>query len=154
MKNVSPKNFARLLSYYPPYIGAGVKIERISDDWKEMDISMKLRWYNKNAVGTHFGGSLYSMVDPHYVLLLMRLLGKEYIVWDKAADIEFIKPGKGKVSAQLKVDEQTLETIKQAVIGGEKYLPKFQIEIKDEQNEVVARVEKTLYVRKKKKTII
>ena len=70
----SAKTLKRLLNLYPPYLGAGVKITYSSDDWKEMHVSMSLRWYNKNAVNTHFGGSLYSMVDPHIMLMLMPLL--------------------------------------------------------------------------------
>lgn len=77
---------SRLLSnFYGPYLGAGVRIRYISPDWKEIRVSMKLHCYNRNAVGTHFGGRLYSMVDPHLMLMLMQLLGEDYVIWDKAA---------------------------------------------------------------------
>jgi acyl-coenzyme A thioesterase PaaI-like protein len=92
--NVSPTLFKRLLNLYPPYIGAGIKVEYVSKDWRELHVSMALRWYNRNAVGTHFGGSLYAMIDPHVMLLLMQLLGKDYQVWDKSASIEFVKASK------------------------------------------------------------
>ena len=82
----SPKSLKRLLNLYPPYLGAGVKITHISEDWRELHVGMSLRWFNRNAVNTHFGGSLYSMIDPHIMLMLMQVLGKEYLVWDKAAD--------------------------------------------------------------------
>ena len=88
--NFTPKQLKRILNLYPPYLGAGVRVTYIREDWKELHVSMSLRWFNRNAVGTHFGGSLYSMVDPHLMLLLMQLLGKEYLVWDKAANIEFV----------------------------------------------------------------
>jgi hypothetical protein len=94
----TPTKMKWLLRFYPPYIGAGIKIESISANWMEMKVSMKLRWYNKNAVGTHFGVSLFAMTNPHYVLMLMNVLGKDYIVWDKVASIEFLKLGIGKVS--------------------------------------------------------
>ena len=95
------KNIKWALRFFGPYIGAGVKVEEISDDWKYMRVIMKHRFYNNNVYGTHFGGSLYSMVDPHYVLMVLKILGKGYIVWDKAASIDFIMPGKGTMTAEL-----------------------------------------------------
>ncbi|PVZ69606.1 DUF4442 domain-containing protein [Pelagibaculum spongiae] len=146
---LSPKTLKRLLNFYPPYIGAGIKIEHISNDWSELQVSMSLRWYNRNAVGTHFGGSLYSMVDPHVMLLLMQLLGKKYFVWDKSAHIDFIKPGKGKVTAIIKISAADLEDIKQKTENGEKYLPEFKVEVRDQENNLVALATKTLYIKKK-----
>ena len=149
MKNYSPKLLKRLMNIYPPYFGAGVKVDFISDDWKELQVSMNLRWYNRNIVGTHFGGSLYSMIDPHLMILLMKLLGKDYIVWDKSANIDFVKASKKKVRSVLKVTDDHLEEIKQNTEKGEKYFAKFFVEIRDEDDELVARAEKTIYVRKK-----
>ncbi|MCD6347047.1 MAG: DUF4442 domain-containing protein, partial [Bacteroidales bacterium] len=102
----TPKLLKRILNLYPPYLGAGVKVTYISEDWRELRVSMSLRWFNRNAVGTHFGGSLYSMIDPHLMLLLMQLLGKEYLVWDKAANIEFIKASKRKLMSVIKVSNK------------------------------------------------
>ena len=142
----------RLLNWYGPYLGAGVKIEYIADDWREVRVAMHMRWYNRNAVGTHFGGSLYAMIDPHYMLMLMKLLGKEYIVWDKSAQIDFIKPGTGTVRATMKLSMDDLAEIKQMTENGDKYLPKYQVDILDEQNMLVARAIKTLYIKKKSVT--
>ena len=148
---LTPKSFKRLLSLYPPYIGAGVKITHVADDWKELHVSMSIRWYNRNAVGTHFGGSLYSMIDPHFMLLLMQLLGNDYLVWDKTAEIEFVKASKKTVSTVITISDADLEQIKLNTDNGEKYFPEFTVEIKDEADDLVAKVNKTLYVRKKKK---
>jgi len=145
----TPKLLKTMLNIYPPYIGAGVKVTHISDDWRELHASMSLRWYNKNAVNTHFGGSLYSMIDPHLMLLLMEILGKEYRVWDKAADIDFIKASKKKVTSVIKITEQDIQNIKQHTHSGEKFLPVFTIEVRDENNDLVARVKKTIYIKKK-----
>ena len=68
----------RLLSLYPPYLGAGVRVTRVSDDLRTFEVEMKLRFYNRNYVGTHFGGSLYSMCDPFYMLILLEALGRDY----------------------------------------------------------------------------
>ena len=146
---ITPKLFKRMLNIYPPYIGAGIHVTYISEDWKELHVSMALRWFNRNAVGTHFGGSLYSMIDPHLMLLLMKSLGKDYLVWDKSADIEFIKASKKKVTSVIKFQHEDIEDIRKKTDNGEKYLPNFILEIKDEDEDLVARVKKTIYVRKK-----
>ena len=146
----TPKSLKRLLNLYPPYLGAGVKITHISEDWRELHVGMSLRWFNRNAVNTHFGGSLYSMIDPHLMLLLMQILGKEYLVWDKAANIEFIQASKKKVRTVIKVADKDLEAIVKMTGKGEKYFPEFIIDVIDEDNELVARVKKTIYVKKKK----
>lgn len=147
---MTPKRMKRLLRIYPPYLGAGVKVEHISEDWKEMRVSMGVHWYNRNYFGTHFGGSLYSMVDPHFVLLLAQLLGKEYRVWDKSARIEFVKATRQRVSATIKISDDMLADIRQHTANGERYLPVFVIEIRDEEGDLVARVEKELYIRRKR----
>lgn len=145
----TPKRMKWFLRFYPPYIGAGIKVESISQDWKEMKVSMKLRWYNKNAIGTHFGGSLYSMIDPHFVLMLMPILGSDYIVWDQSASIKFLKPGNGKVSATFNISDDIITEIIKNTSEGKKYLPKFKVNIVDKKGDIVAVADKILYVRKK-----
>ena len=109
----SAKGMRQLINIYGPYFGAGVKATYIDKDFRQAKVSLALRWYNKNYVGVHFGGSLYSMIDPFYMLLLMNNLGKDYIVWDKSADIEFIKPGTGTVSATFIITDDMLKEIKE-----------------------------------------
>jgi acyl-coenzyme A thioesterase PaaI-like protein len=145
----TPKRLKRLLNLYPPYLGAGIKTTYISEDWKELHVSMSLHWFNRNAVGTHFGGSLYSMVDPHLMLSLMQLLGNEYLVWDKSASIEFVKASKKKVTAVIKISNEDLKVIRQKTDNGEKFFSNFIVEIRDEDGDIVAKVKKTIYVRKK-----
>lgn len=138
-----------LMSLYPPYLGAGVRVRRISADFREVEVRMGLGWYNRNYVGTQFGGSLYSMVDPFFMLMLMENLGRDYIVWDKAAAIDFIAPGRGPVFARFSLDPALLDEIRRRTASGEKYLPQLQVEIHDGSGTLVARVDKTLYVRRK-----
>ena len=147
---LTPKLLKLILNFYPPYLGAGVKVSYISKDWTELHVSMSMRWFNRNAVGTHFGGSLYSMIDPHIMLLLMQLLGDEYLVWDKAADIEFVKASNKKVTSVLKISNKALEKIKINTDNGEKYFPKFIVEIRDTNNDLIAKINKTIYVKRKK----
>ncbi|MBY6034393.1 DUF4442 domain-containing protein [Marinobacter daepoensis] len=139
----------RVLSTFAPYLGAGVQVTHLADDFTTATVEMRQRWYNTNYVGTHFGGSLYSMVDPMYMLLLMRRLGSSYIVWDKSASIDFIRPGKGVVKAEFELTEERLAEIRQATEQGDKYLPEWDVDIVDETGTVVARVHKVLYVRRK-----
>ena len=138
----------RLLSLFAPYLGAGVRV-RVSPDLRTFEVRMKLRWWNRNYVGTHFGGSLYSMCDPFFMLILLEALGRDYIVWDKAASIDFISPGKGPVYAEFSIDEALLDEIRRHTEGGEKYLPHLKVQIHDGSGTLVARVDKTLYVRRK-----
>lgn len=146
---LTPSRMKWLLNFYPPYIGAGVRITDIEESWQGMRVEMRLRWFNRNAVNTHFGGSLYSMVDPHLMLLMMQCLGKDYVVWDQAANIRFIKATKRPVSAEIRLSDSMLDSIKTACASGDKYLPEFVIEIRDDAGTLVAEVEKTLYVRLK-----
>lgn len=148
-KSNTAKKMQRLMNWYGPYLGAGVKIEYIAEDWREVRVAMRMKWYNRNAVGTHFGGSLYAMIDPHFMLMLMKILGKDYVVWDQSACIDFIKPGTGKVTATMKITDQMVENIIQATADGEKYLPEYPVEITNEAGELVAKAMKTLYIRKK-----
>ncbi len=147
---ITGKKLKRLLRIYPPYIGAGIKVESISPDWRKTIVSMKVQWYNRNAVGTHFGGSLYSMVDPHFMLMLMNILGHNYIIWDKSASIEFVKASKEKITATFLITEKIIDKIKQETSNGEKYLPDFSIDIVDSAGNIVAKVNKKLYIRRKK----
>lgn len=138
-----------VLNCYPPYLGAGVRIQSISADFCRARVRMGLGWYNRNYVGTQFGGSLYSMVDPFFMLMLMENLGRDYTVWDKAANIDFIAPGKGPVFAEFSIDQALLDEVRQRTASGEKYLPVLTVDIHDGQGTLIARVEKTLYVRRK-----
>ncbi len=110
---------------------------------------MKLRWYNRNYVGTHFGGSLFSMIDPFYMLMLMNNLGKDYIVWDSKAEIDFVKPGRGTVRAHFVLTDDMLQEITEQTAQGEKFLPTYEIDIINTEGEIIARARKQLYIRRK-----
>ena len=149
---VSAKTMKRLLNIYPPYLGAGIRIGYIQEDWSELEVSMKARWYNKNAVGTHFGGSIYSMTDPHIMLLVMQRLGKGYWVWDKSAEIDFIKATTKRISSTISISQSQIDEIRIKTASGQKYLPEFDIDIHDEEMNLIARVKKTLYIKKRPAT--
>ncbi len=141
--------FGRLLSWYPPYWATGIRV-RMAADYSRTDVWLTLRFYNRNYFGTHFGGNLYMMIDPIYTLMLVNRLGGGYLVWDQAATIHFLKPGRGTVSAVFEVGEDRLAEVRAATAGGEKYTPTWPVAIVGEDGEAVARAEKTLYVRRKR----
>lgn len=146
---MTPKSFKFLINLYPPYWGTGITVQGVSPDFREVCVQMKMRFYNRNYVKTHFGGSLYAMTDPFFVLMLIHILGKEFIVLDKAAHIDFIKPSRGTVTARFLITEEQIEDIIRKTSGGQKYFPDFSVDIENEAGEKVARVVKTLYLRKK-----
>jgi hypothetical protein len=146
---MSKNSFLKLMTFWPPFFGAGIKVDHISNDFRYVQVSMKLKFWNKNYVNTHYGGSLYSMADPFYMLMLLENLGKEYIVWDKSAQIRFKKPGKGKVTAEFKLNDEDILAIIDNLKINIKVEPTFIVEIKNEQGEIVAIVEKVLYIKKK-----
>ena len=146
---MNPRIFKLLINLYPPYWGTGITIRSVSADYREICMQMKMSWYNRNAVKTHFGGSLYAMTDPFFMLMLIHILGKEFVVWDKAAHIDFIKPSHGTVTTRFLITEEQIEDIIKNTSAGQKYFHEFSVDIENEAGEKVARVVKTLYIRKK-----
>ncbi|MDP2571039.1 DUF4442 domain-containing protein [Vibrio penaeicida] len=137
------------LNIWPPFWGAGIRIVSISDDFRQVKMQLKLRWWNKNANRTQYGGSIFSLTDPVYSLMLMGILGEKYFVWDKNASINFIAPGKGHLFADFHVSQPILDSIYQETSNGDKSFPEFLIYVKDKDGNVVSEVQRTLYVRKK-----
>ncbi|MGH9381009.1 MAG: DUF4442 domain-containing protein [Thermoanaerobaculia bacterium] len=136
----------RLLRIYPPYLGARIRVRRLPSGGFES--SLRLVWWNRNFVGTHFGGSLYAMTDPFYVLLLYEALGADYVVWIRGADIDFVKPGRGTVSARFELDRERVAAIRAALDRDERVEPRFQVTVVDGADETVATVDQRLYVRR------
>ena len=146
------RHMRMLLNIWAPFLGAGIRVKRLEPNWKEIDVEMKLRWWNANYVGTHYGGSLYSMTDPFFMVMLIENLGKDYIVWDKSASIRFKKPGRGTVLASFRLSEEQIREIKQALNVQERIERTFMVEVKDESGSVIAEVEKLLHIRRKDHT--
>jgi len=138
-----------LLNVYPPYLGAGIRVRRIATDFRELDVAMGLHWFNRNYVGTHFGGSLYAMTDPFFMLMVMKNLGPAYTVWDKSAAIAFRRPGKGRVTAAFRITPEQIDDMVENTRNGHRYCPVLTVDVTDRQGRVVARVEKELYIRLK-----
>ena len=145
--------FARMIrkiNLYPPYLGMGVRVRDWREDFTRFEVELRARWYNRNLFGTHFGGSLYAMADPFFVFIVTMNLGRDYIVWDKSASIDFLKPAKGTILGVFEIKKNRLNEIRADVdrLGKNTYW--FEAELTDENDVVVARVRKEVYVRAKR----
>lgn len=143
------KYLLKFWNFWPPFFGAGIKVKDVSEDWRFLRAELKLRPWTSNYVGTQFGGSMFSMTDAFYMVMLVRNLGKDYIVWDKSATIRFLKPGKTHLSADFKITEEDLQHIKNRLTTEKKMDWHRTIQIKDQTEQVIAEVDKVIYIRMK-----
>ena len=137
------------LNLYPPFLGAGIRVKQIDLKKGFVTVTMPLTRFNRNAVGTQFGGSLYAMTDSFYMLILMSQLGSDYVVWDKSAQIRFIRPGRGRVSAHFEIPPAQLADIRSQAANGQPLLMDFKADITDETGQLIAQADKVLYIRRK-----
>jgi len=134
---------------WPPFLFSGIHVTALADDWRHARVELRMRPWNRNYVGTHFGGSLFAMTDPFWMILVKECMGRDYYVWDRAAEIEFLKPGRGVVHAEFNVVEADLQAIRAATADGSKCLHWFPTDVLDAKGEVVARLRKQVYIRLK-----
>lgn len=139
----------RLLNLYPPFRGAGIRVRDIAPDFRSATVELRMKLLNRNYVGTHFGGSLFAMTDPFFMILMMKNLGPEYVVWDKQGTVRFLKPARGTVTARFEMPPERVDEARAKTVDGGKHEPVFKVEIVDSQGVVVADVEKTLHIRRK-----
>lgn len=138
------------MNCWPPFLGAGIRVTRIAPDFSAVDVEMRLTWYNRNYVRTHFGGSLYTMTDPFHMIMTLHRLGSGYTVWDQAGSVEYVAPGRGTVRAEIRISDEQIDAIRRRAANGDKVLPEFAVDVVGADGKVVARVTKTLYVRRKR----
>src|SRR5437660_12676072 len=131
------------------YLGQGGRLKYIAEDWSEVRLELPLSWRTRNYVGTIFGGSIYSAVDPIYMLMLIRRLGPDFIVWDKAARIEFLKPGRETLHARLVINDAELAAIRTALDTQRSVDRTYVVELTDASGTVCATVEKIIYIRRR-----
>ncbi|TBR39991.1 MULTISPECIES: DUF4442 domain-containing protein [Dyella] len=148
---MSPTTFRRLMNLWPPFLFNSIRVTDMSDDWSDCKVVLRLRPWNRNYVRSQFGGNLFAMTDPFWMLLVMHQLGKDYYVWDKAGAIEFVAPGKEDVYAHFKLEPAVIDELRAAAANGEKVLRWFDTDITTASGQVVAKVRKQIYVRLKPK---
>jgi acyl-coenzyme A thioesterase PaaI-like protein len=137
-------------NFFPAYRRTGGRICFLSDDWREIHIRLGLSWKTKNYVGTVFGGSIYGALDPIYMVQLINILGSNYIVWDKAATVKFLKPISATVYARFLITDELLNEIVSAVASNNKHTIDLSARFEDERGAVYAEVRKTLFIADKK----
>jgi acyl-coenzyme A thioesterase PaaI-like protein len=138
------------MNLWPPFLFAGIRVVELSDDYRYAKVRLRMHRWNRNYVGTHFGGSLFAMTDPFWMLLLLHHLRRDHVVWDKAGEIEFVKPGRGTVHAEFRLTDEQLAEVRSLAAEGGKALVWFTADVVDAAGEVVARTRKQVYARRKK----
>ena len=138
------------MNLWPPFLFAGIRVEEISADYRYARVRMRLRPWNRNFFGTHFGGSLFAMTDPFWVLLLFHQLRGEHVVWDQAGEIEFVAPGRGTVYAEFRLTDEHVEQVLERTRSGEKALIWFDTDVVGQDGTVIAKVRKQVYARRKR----
>lgn len=136
-------------NFFPAYRGTGGRVTYIASDWREVRIEIPLSWRTRNYVGTIYGGSLYGAVDPIYMLMFMKVLGKGYIVWDKAAEIRFKKPGRKTLYASFRISQEEINSILETLRHERSVDRVYSVHLADEEGVVHAEISKTLYFRAK-----
>lgn len=143
----TPFRFKWTLSLYPPLWGTGIWVKSVSADFREVVVTMASRFYNRNAFGAHFGGSLAAMTDPFPTLMLMRVLGSDYRIIDAETHIRFVEQARGRVEARFLLEQSTIQEIRSATAEGEKHFVDIHVDITDARGRTVVEVEKRIYVR-------
>ena len=138
-----------LMNLWPPFLFAGIRVRALSPDWRHAHVVLRLKRWNRNYVGTPFGGSLFAMADPFWMLLVMHRLGRAYYVWDRSACIDFLEPARGDVHARFHLDDATVASLRAEAADGERVLRWFRVDLTNDTGDVVARVDKQVYVRLK-----
>ena len=138
-------------NFFPAYRGTGGRVAYIADDWREIRVKLPLNWRTRNYVGTIFGGSIYGAVDPLYMIMLINILGPDYVVWDKAAAIRFKRPGRETLRAVFTVTDEEIAAIKAELVTQKSLDRVYTVELKNDAGKVHAIVEKTLYIARKER---
>lgn len=149
-----PESFATKIdrwkfNFFPAYRGTGARVVYIADDYKEIRVKIPLNWRTRNYVGTIYGGSIYAGIDPIYMLMLIKNLGEDYIVWDRAANIKFKRPGRETLFAEFIVSDEDIAEIKTALETKKSFDKIYIVKLRDQAGKIHAEIEKTLYIAKK-----
>jgi acyl-coenzyme A thioesterase PaaI-like protein len=151
---ITPRRLAIGMSLWFPNLFSGIRIRRFSEDWTHATVELHVNLLTRNYVKTAFGGSMSAMTDPYFFMLVMHQLGRDYVVWDTRGEIEFVKPGRGMLTAEFEVSKEQAEDIRHRAHGGEKVLEWFETVITDSAGDVVAKVRREVYIREKQRVSV
>lgn len=133
---------------WPTFRFAGVRVRALAADFTTATVELRVGVFNRNYVGTAFGGTLYSMTDPFFMLMMMRQLGAGYIVWDRAGAVRYLAPGKGVITARFSLPPEEVARVRSVLEGSGKLNQTYTVDLLDTANQLIAQVDKTLYIRK------
>ena len=136
---------------FPCYRASGAKVLYIADDFRQVKIQIGLNWLTKNYVGTIFGGSMFAATDPMYMIMLIKNLGDDFIVWDKGASIKFLKPGKSDLYATFVLSDADLAEVRAGLVKSRKLEKTFAVDLVDREGTIYATIERLVYIRHKPK---
>lgn len=148
-RHLGVRRILKLIQFWGPYLFSGIKVVYISKDLHEIKVRLKTSFWNSNYFGTHYGGSLFSMCDPFYVFIVLDKMSKEHIAWDKSSEIDFVKAVKEPVFASFKIESELIEKFKSDCLENFKIEPVFETDVVTASGEVVARIKKKIYIRRK-----
>jgi acyl-coenzyme A thioesterase PaaI-like protein len=148
---MTPRRLAVGMSLWIPNLFSGIRVRRFADDWTSATVELHVNLLTRNYVGTAFGGSMSAMTDPYFFMLVMHQLGRDYVVWDTRGEIEFVKPGRGVLTARFEVPREKVAELRERARGGAKVLEWFETVVLDRDGDVVARVRREVYVREKRR---
>jgi hypothetical protein len=150
---MNKKLYARLsrfvVNVMPCIRGGGGKVMHISEDFMHLRVKLALTWRTRNIMGTIYGGSMYASTDPFYMLMLMRILGKDYVVWDKGCSFRFKRPAKETIYADFVITPQMLNDLRTQVESQGETTVTWPLQYKSKDGTVYVEFEKMLYVAKK-----
>ena len=148
---ITPRRLAIGMSLWAPNLFSGIRVKRFSDDWTHATVELHVNLLTRNYVKTAFGGSMSAMTDPYYFMLVMHQLGRDHVVWDTRGEIEFVTPGRGVLTAEFEVSREKAEELRERARGGAKVLEWFETVITDQDDRIVARVRREVYIREKRR---
>ena len=136
-------------NFFPAYRRTGARITYIKADFREVRIKLPLNWTTRNYVGSLFGGSMFAAVDPILMIMFLKNLSRDYLVWVKSGSIQFRKPAYSTLYTTFVIDEAEIQQIREKLEHTEKTVRNYKTELVNEEGIIHAVVEQELYFRKK-----
>lgn len=133
---------------FPCFRASGGRLTYIAADWKEVHLTVPLNWRTRNYVGTIFGGSMFAASDPMFMLMLIKILGSQYVIWDKSGYIRFRKPGRARLTGRFVVTDEDIEAIRSTLETEPKVERTFKTTLVDAAGEVHAEIERLVHIRR------
>jgi acyl-coenzyme A thioesterase PaaI-like protein len=134
---------------HPAYRRTGGRVDYVSPDLATIRVRVPLNRGTRNLVGTIFGGSLFAITDGPHPFLLILALGRDYVIWDKAASIQYKRPGRTTLYGDCTITAEEIAEVKDILTRQPEVDRVYRVELKDESGVVHSIVERTVYIANK-----